>query len=49
MMIQDVPVHPDQPAVYECLQCGAIVESKNHPGSCEECGGGMRNRVMTLE
>ena len=34
---------------YECLKCGAIVESQTHPGACSECGGDFQNRAKSLE
>lgn len=39
---------PESPSVYECMQCGTIVEAKSHPGKCE-CGGEFQNRAKSLE
>ena len=39
---------PTSTSTYECLQCGSIVESKTHPGTCE-CGGEFQNRAKSLE
>ena len=49
VMIHDVPVESDEPSIYECMQCGVIVKSTAHPGPCDECGSGFRNRIMALE
>lgn len=45
---QDLEEDPDRPSAYECLQCGAIVESETHPGECE-CGGSFQDRSNSLE
>ncbi|MFC6824465.1 rubrerythrin-like domain-containing protein [Halopelagius fulvigenes] len=39
----------DHSSEYECLECGAIVESETHPGECSECGGDFQNRAKSLE
>ncbi|WP_123534343.1 rubrerythrin-like domain-containing protein [Halosimplex salinum] len=39
---------PTESSKYECLQCGDIVESESHPGSCD-CGGQFQNRAKSLE
>ena len=36
-------------SVYECLNCGKIVEAETHPGRCEECGGQVQNRAKSIE
>lgn len=45
----DAAEDPDRPSVYECLECGQIVRGETHPGDCDECGGVMQNRAMSLE
>ncbi len=39
---------PDAESTYECLQCGRLVSSETHPGTCE-CGGEFQNREKSLE
>jgi hypothetical protein len=39
---------PDDESTYECLQCGTVVTSSTHPGSCD-CGGEFQNRGNSLE
>ena len=39
---------PDSESTYECLQCGTLITSKTHPGTCE-CGGEFQNREKSLE
>ncbi|SIR81015.1 hypothetical protein SAMN05421858_3866 [Haladaptatus litoreus] len=34
---------------YECVGCGTIVTAGYHPGSCDDCGIGFRNRRTPLE
>ncbi|WP_157525752.1 rubrerythrin-like domain-containing protein [Halorientalis sp. IM1011] len=34
---------------YECFECGNVIVATDNPGSCPECGGSMRNRLMPLE
>lgn len=36
-------------SLYECLECGYIVEVEGHPGSCVKCGGVLQNRAKSLE
>lgn len=36
-------------SIYECLECGTIVEVKTHPGRCTDCGGVLQNRAKSLE
>jgi rubrerythrin len=45
----DAVEDPDDPSVYECLRCGTLVTAQTHPGDCEECGGTLQNRAMSLE
>lgn len=47
-MVHDV-TDDEELSEYECLECGTIVESASHPGDCEECGGTVQNRGMSLE
>ena len=39
---------PTNTSTYECLQCGSIVESESHPGTCD-CDGDFQNRAKSLE
>lgn len=39
----------DEEYEYECPVCGTIVTADAHPGSCSDCGAGMRNRRMPFE
>lgn len=39
----------DVVSIYECLECGNIVEVETHPGRCGECGGVLHNRAKSLE
>ena len=34
---------------YECLKCGEIIVSEDHPVDCPECEGGMVGRDEALE
>lgn len=36
-------------SLYECLECGNIVEVATHPGRCAKCGGILQNRAKSLE
>ncbi len=45
----NVEEEPESESIYDCLNCGKIVTSDSHPGECEACGGGFRNRAMSLE
>lgn len=45
---QDLDDDSESSSMYECLQCGNIVEAESHPGICE-CGGGFQNRAKSLE
>ncbi len=48
-MRHNVPSESDDQSLYECLQCGDIIKSEKHPGTCEECGGELQDRGMSLE
>lgn len=39
------------PSIYECFECGSVLESEERPRACPECGatGAFRNRAMSLE
>lgn len=45
--LDDDPETP--PPTYECLNCGAIVESDSHPVECDNCGSGLQNRAISME
>jgi len=47
--VHDLADDPDTASMYECLGCGAIVESQTHPGECADCGESFQNRAMSLE
>ncbi len=47
--MHDVADESSGPATYECLGCGNIIEAFFHPVECEECGGSVQNRGMSLE
>jgi len=49
--MNEIGHNPANPSTYECLACGAIVESERHPGECEACGEteALRNRGYTRE
>ena len=34
---------------YECFNCGRIFLAEHHPGSCEKCDSGVRNRGTPVE
>lgn len=36
-------------SIFECLECGNIVEVATHPGPCDACGGMLQNRAKSLE
>ena len=40
---------PESSSMYECLQCGLIVEATTNPGACSECDGEFQNRAKSLE
>ncbi|WP_137196908.1 rubrerythrin-like domain-containing protein [Halalkalirubrum salinum] len=37
------------PTTFECLNCGATIVSEDSIGTCERCGGGLRNKSMPIE
>lgn len=47
--MNDPDYHPDDDRQYECFDCGTSVMATSHPGSCPECGAGMRNRQYPIE
>jgi hypothetical protein len=47
--MHDVPDESTDETTYECVQCGAVITCDTHPGDCEECGGDLTNRAMSLE
>jgi len=47
--MHDQPDESSDESTYECLECGTVVTSDTHPGTCEECGGDLHNRAMALE
>ena len=48
-MLYDIPSDTDRESTYECLNCGDLIESDRHPMRCDECGGVLQNRGMSLE
>jgi rRNA maturation endonuclease Nob1 len=49
MRTRDPDYDADADYEYECLHCGATVSASSHPGGCDSCGSGMRNRGMPYE
>jgi rubrerythrin len=48
-MSRDVHYETDEEYEYECLGCGETTTASRHPGSCPDCGAGLRNRRMPYE
>ncbi|NHN46425.1 rubrerythrin-like domain-containing protein [Halostella sp. JP-L12] len=48
-MTRDVTYEADEEYEYECLGCGETLTASSHPGSCSECGAGLRNRRIPYE
>ncbi|MGM0716810.1 MAG: rubrerythrin-like domain-containing protein [Halobacteriota archaeon] len=34
---------------YECFTCGMVLGARNNSDSCPNCGGEMRNHLITVE
>ena len=34
---------------YECTECGERLQARSYPGTCQECGGELRNISMPSE
>ena len=47
--MRDVEYDPRDESAYECFSCGTIVIAETNPGSCDDCGSPMRNRLMPIE
>jgi rubrerythrin len=49
--MKEIEHNPANPPTYECLACGAIIESETRPGECDACGEAesLRNRGFTRE
>jgi rubrerythrin len=47
--MRDVEYDPKEESAYECFSCGTIVIAETNPGSCDDCGNEMRNRLMPIE
>lgn len=47
--MRDPEYEPDDVRSYECFECGNILTTENDPGTCPECGSGMRNRQYPIE
>jgi rubrerythrin len=47
--MRDVEYDPKEESAYECFSCGTIVIAETNPGSCDDCGSEMRNRLMPIE
>ena len=41
--------YSDDDTPYECFSCGTIVVAESHPDKCPDCGGRMRNRMVSFE
>jgi rubrerythrin len=46
--VWDVGTDTDE-AIFECLHCGWSEQSETNPGTCPECGNGLRNCSMPIE
>ncbi|WP_152529718.1 rubrerythrin-like domain-containing protein [Candidatus Halobonum tyrrellensis] len=47
--MRDLTTDLEEESPYECFECGNITVAEEHPGSCPDCGGAMRNRRTPLE
>jgi rubrerythrin len=47
--MRDVDQQSGKETPYECFECGNIFVAENNPGTCPDCGGGMRNRRTPIE
>lgn len=49
--MHDLEEDPDKPSIYECMECGNLLELDSRPTECPECGatGAFRNQSMSLE
>ncbi|MFC6962448.1 rubrerythrin-like domain-containing protein [Halocatena marina] len=47
--MRDVSYDPNSKSAYECFNCGTIVRAESNPGTCDNCGSAMRNRLIPLE
>jgi hypothetical protein len=47
--MMDPEYDPNAENPYECFMCGTVIEARNNPDSCPNCGGEMRNRLIPVE
>ncbi|WP_435125759.1 rubrerythrin-like domain-containing protein [Halobaculum sp. D14] len=47
--MKDVDQESVDETPYECFDCGSIIVAEDHPGSCPDCAGAMRNRRTPIE
>lgn len=47
--MRDPEYDPDEKREYECFKCGTVVEARDAPESCPNCGEEMRNRFIPVE
>lgn len=47
--MRDLNAETEAGTPYECFECGTIVITEAHPGTCPDCGGAMRNRRTPIE
>lgn len=46
---KDSPAEQTAQSVYECFECGTVVEAGDEPATCPDCGGELRNRGTPME
>lgn len=46
--MNDPDYDPFAESTYECLDCGATVETESASG-CPDCGGTLRNKALPME
>ena len=47
--MKDVEIDPESESAYECFDCGELIVAETPPSECPECGGAIRNRMVTVE
>jgi rubrerythrin len=47
--MRDVAYDPTEESPYECFTCGTVVVAGTNPGTCDDCGSPMRNRLTPIE
>jgi rubrerythrin len=49
MLWKDGPTRDATDSVYECFECGTVVEETTIPTACPDCDGEVRNRGTPME